>query len=224
MLRELISRFTASGTPPLVLSHVSQLSQPQCPGILLAKPACVAKVATVAVAKVENRKIEGDGHPGEESTGASVPDPQTDLDWSPWPAEDGDPDYEAKWAVFDLRALCRSCGLRIVRAGERVLAVYPTSLDAGMIEYAEGLLDDARAYLHQHMDKLPALAPAEAVKIILDIMRQHPGLRFCRGDGGSRWPLYPRTWTAGQRAMMQSLWFIAGEALNREDFKGVDEI
>ncbi len=70
------------------------------------------------------------------------------------------------------------------------------------------------------MDKLPILPSANAVEVILDIMREHPGLRFCRGDGGSRWPIYPRDWTAGQRATVQSLWLMAGDALDTNYFEG----
>jgi hypothetical protein len=112
--------------------------------------------------------------------------------------------------------------LRIVRAGERVLAVYPPSLDPGMIEYAEDLLDDAKAYLEANLDKLPGLSPTEAVAAIKAVMREHPQLRFCRGDGGSRWPLYPKTWTASQRQAVQSLWLVAGDALDADSFMEVD--
>jgi|GEM_PF-2933409 len=177
MLRELISRFTGPGSPPPVLSQVSQLSQSQRPGILLANPSSVAKVATVAVAKVENPKIGATDQPAVECKGASAPGPDACLDWSPWPAADDDPDFDGKWAAFDLRDLCHGCGLRIVRAGERVLAVYPPSLDPRMIEYAEGLLDDARAYLSAHRDCLPLLNPTEAVAAIKEVMRQQRGLQ-----------------------------------------------
>jgi hypothetical protein len=221
MLRELISRFTASGTPPLVLSHVSQLSQPQRLGILLAKPARVAKVATVAVAKAENRKIEGDGHPGDESTGASVPNAETGLDWLPGPPDEADSAFNGWWAAFDLRDLCRRNHMRVVHAGARVLVVYPPCLDVGLLEYAEPLLESARCYLCANRDKLPALSQADAVTSILAIMRQHPGLKFCRGDDGSMWPLYPKTWTAGQKATLQAFWFAAGDALDRDDFMGI---
>ena len=70
------------------------------------------------------------------------------------------------------------------------------------------------------MDNLPIPPSANAVEIILDIMREHPGLRFCRSDGGSRWPIYPRDWTAGQRAPVQSLWLMAGDALDTNSFEG----
>ena len=157
-----------------------------------------------------------------ELSGASAPGPDTGLEWSLWPAEDGDPNLEGKWAVFDLRDVCRSCGLRIVRAGERILAAYPPSLDAGMVEYSEGLLDDARGYLAAHLEKLPALAPAEAVEIIKDVMRQHRGLKFTRGENGSRWPIYPPKWAACQKQALQSLWLVAGDALDADPFMGVD--
>ncbi|MHC1792192.1 hypothetical protein [Solidesulfovibrio sp.] len=146
----------------------------------------------------------------------------TGLGWSPWPAEDGDPDFEGKWAVFDLRDACRSCKARIVRAGERILAFYPPSLGAGMVEYAEDLLDDARGYLAANLDKLPVLTPAEAVERIKEVMRAHPGLRFTRGDGDSIWPLYPKDWSAGQKMAVQSLWLVAGPNLDHDAFKEID--
>jgi hypothetical protein len=223
MLRELISRFTKPGTPPPVLSQVSQLSLSQRPGILLATPSTVAKVATVAVAIVENPKIGVPDQPAVERKGASAPGPAIGLEWSPWPAEDGDLYLEGKWAVFDLRDVCRSCGLRIVRAGERILAVYPPALDTDMIEYAEALLDDARPYLVALLDKLPILTPAQAVEIIKDVIR-HKGLRFTRGEGGSMWPLYPTTWTAGQKATVQRLWLVAGKALDADSFEGTGRL
>ena len=153
----------------------------------------------------------------------STPDPKgTGLEWIVWPADDADPDFAARWAAFDLADLANLYGLRVVHAGERILATYPPALEPELIAYASELLAEARPYLATNMDKLPALPPAEAVATIKAIMRQHPGLRFCRGDGGSRWPLYPREWTAGQKATVQSLWFVAGEALDLDDFKGVD--
>ena len=223
MLRELISRFTGPGSPPPVLSQVSQLSQSQRLGILLANPSSVAKVATVAVAKVETPKIGGTDQPTVESKGALAPGPDTTgLGWLPGPPDDADPAFSAWWAALDLLDIGRCFGLRIVRAGERILAVYPPSLDPGMIEYAEDLLDDARGYLMANLDRLPVLTPAEAVVEIKGIMREHPGLRFARGEGGSMWPLYPKTWTAGQKATAQSLWFAAGDVLDRDDFRGVE--
>ncbi|WP_050805042.1 hypothetical protein [Solidesulfovibrio carbinoliphilus] len=129
----------------------------------------------------------------------------------------------ADWsASFDLCDVCRSYGVRIVRACERILAVYPPSLNADMVDYAEGLLDDARSSLAAHRDKLPHLTPADAATAINEIMRQHRGLRFCRGDDGSRWPLYPTTWTAGQKATVQSLWLVAGDALDADSFERVE--
>jgi hypothetical protein len=221
MLRELISRFTDPGTPPPVLSQVSQVSLSQCLGILLAKPPSVAKVATVAVAKVENSKIKGAGQTGVESKEASALAPETGLDWLPGPPTDDGPDLADWSACFDLRDVCRSCGVRIVRAGKRVVAIFPASLDPNLVAYTSALLDDARPFLSDHLGKLPVLPPAGAVIIILAIMREHPGLRFCRGDGGSRWPLYPKHWTAGQKATVQSLWCIAGEALDLDGFVGM---
>ena len=58
MLRDLISRFTKPGTPPPVLSQESQLSLSQRGKVAFPDPLTVAKVAGVAVAKVENPKIE----------------------------------------------------------------------------------------------------------------------------------------------------------------------
>jgi len=146
----------------------------------------------------------------------------TGLEWIVWPADDTDPDFDVKWASVDLRDLCRSCGVRIVAAGERILAVYPPELEPELIAYTGSLLVEAREHLRRHMDKLPVLAPAEAVEIVKSIMRQHRGLRFCRGDDVSRWPLYPKAWSVGQKAVVQSLWSIAGEALGRVHGSGVN--
>jgi len=120
--------------------------------------------------------------------------------------------------AFDLAALGHLYGIRIVHAGERVLEVCPPELEPELVAYASELLAEARGFLCQHLDRLPILTPAAAVKIILKIMREHPGLRFTRGEDGSRWPLYPSTWTAGQRVTLQALWFAAGDALDRDDF------
>jgi len=90
------------------------------------------------------------------------------------------------------------------------------------VAHVAELLAEARDYLRQHIDRLPSLTPTEAMTTIKAIMRQHRGLRFCRGEGGSMWPIYPRTWSAGQRATVQALWFAAGPALDRDDFKGID--
>jgi hypothetical protein len=156
--------------------------------------------------------------------GASAPASETGLDWLPGPPGDADPAFNGWWAAYDLADVCHLYGVWIVRAGERILAVYPPELEPELIAYAGSLLAEARGYLSAHMAKLPALAPAEAVEIIKDTMRAHKSLRFCRGEAGSRWPLYPKTWTAGQRVTLQTLWFAAGDALDRDDFKGVDEI
>lgn len=222
MLRELIARFTTPGTPPPGLSQVSQLSLSQRPGILLAKPSSVAKVATVAVAKVGNPKIGVTDQPTVECKGASVPGPETGLGWLPGPPADDGPDFDGWRGAFDLTDLCRLYGARIVRAGERILALFPPALEPELVGYASELLAEARDYLRQHVNKLPVLPPAEAVKIILDIMRQHRELRFCRGDGGSLWPLYPRQWTAEQKLTVQALWFAAGPALDGEAFETLE--
>ena len=146
----------------------------------------------------------------------------TGLEWIVWPADDAALAFAAKWAAVDLRDLGKLHGVRVIHSGERVLVVFPPDLPADLVAYASELLVEAQDYLRQHLDKLPALNPAEAVEIVKSIMRQHKGLRFCRGDGGSRWPLYPMTWTAGQKATVQALWFAAGPALDRDDFKGID--
>jgi len=225
MLRELISRFTGPSIPPPNLSQVSQQSQSQFQKVGLLAPASVAKVATVAVAKVENRKIEISDLVGVADKEASAPSSDQDntgLGWLP-PGPDFDhPDHPGWWACFDLADLCRTHHMRVVHAGERLLILYPVELPDGLIEYAEDLLEDGKPYLRQHMDRLPILTPAEAVEIIKSIMRTHRGLRFCRGDGGSRWPLYPKTWSAGQKATVQSLWFAAGDALDRDNFEEID--
>ncbi|MEA5089402.1 hypothetical protein [Solidesulfovibrio sp.] len=154
---------------------------------------------------------------------ASAPASETGLDWLPGPPGDADPAFNGWWAAYDLADVCRLFGVWIVHAGKRILAVFDPTMEPELVAYASELLAEARPYLSAHMDKLPALAPAEAVEIIKDTMRAHKSLRFCRGEAGSRWPLYPKTWTAGQRATVQSLWFVAGPALDRDDFKGVDE-
>lgn len=223
MLRELISRFTGPGSPPPVLSQVSQLSQSQRPGILLANPSTVAKVATVAVAKVENPKIGATAQPAVECKGASAPGPDTTgLGWLPGPPDDADPAFPSWWTALDLLDLGRCFGLRIVRASERILAIFPPDIDPELVAAASEALADARPFLAANLDKLPVLTPPEAVVEIKGIMREHPGLRFTRGEGGSMWPLYPKTWTAGQKATAQSLWFAAGDALDRDDFRGVE--
>jgi len=157
-----------------------------------------------------------------ELSGASAPGPVTGLEWVSKPTDPDAPDYGSRWAAFDLADLGRLYGVRIVHAGERVLAVYPPELPAELVAYASELLAEARPYLTTNMDRLPILSPAEAVKTIMEIMRQHPGLRFCRGDDGSRWPLYSKTWTAGQCVTLQALWLAAGDALDRDGFMEVD--
>jgi len=158
------------------------------------------------------------------STPATPPPPTgpapegTGLEWIVKPTDPDAPGYGSQWAAFDLADFGRLYGVRVVRAGERVLAVYPPALEPELIAYASELLAEARDFLRQHMDRLPVLTPAEAVKAILEIMRRHDGLRFTRGDDGSRWPLYPSTWTTGQRVTLQALWFAAGDALDRDDF------
>jgi len=146
----------------------------------------------------------------------------TGLGWLPGPPDEAAPSFDGWWAAFDLADLCRLYHVRVVRAGERVLAVYPPALEPELIAYAGSLLVEAQPYLAAHLDKLPILPPAQAVETIKDIMRQHKGLRFCRGDGGSRWPLYPKTWTVGQKATVQSLWFVAGPALDQDAFEEIN--
>ena len=171
----------------------------------------------------EEKKCLTPEMPVRQNFGVVSPDFPTGLGWLPGPPDDADPAFNGWWAAFDLADLCKLYDMRIVHAGERVLAIYPPSLEPELVASASELLAEARPYLAANADKLPVLTPAQAVKIILDIMRQHKGLRFCRGDGGSRWPLYPRTWSAGQRATLQALWFVAGEALDRDDFMEVDQ-
>jgi len=225
MLRELISRFTGPSIPPPNLSQVSQPSQSQFQKVGLLPPASVAKVATVAVAKVENRKIEISDLVGVADKGASAPAPHlgdTGLDWLP-PGPDFDhPDHLGWWACFDLADLCRTHHMQVVHAGKRFLILYPVELPDGLIEYAEDLLEDGKPYLHQHMDRLPILTPAGAVTEIKRIMNAHKGLKFTRGTDASMWPLYPRQWTAGQKATVQALWFAAGDALDHDNFEEID--
>ena len=146
----------------------------------------------------------------------------TGLGWVTYPPALDTKKYGGQWAAFDLADLAKLYGLRIVRAGERILAVYPPALEPELIAYAGSLLAEAQDFLRQHVDKLPVLSPADAVATIKAVMRQHKGLRFCRGEDGSRWPLYPRGWTAGQRGTLQALWFAAGDALDLDDFMEVD--
>ncbi len=156
---------------------------------------------------------------------ASAPGSETDptgLGWLPGPPDEAASSFDGWWAAYDLADVCRLYDVRVVRAGERILAIYPPSLEAELIAYAGSLLAEAQDYLRQHIARLPSLTQPEAVKIILGIMRQHSGLRFCRGEGGSMWPLYPRHWSAGQRVTLQSLWYVAGDALDNDDFMGVD--
>lgn len=155
------------------------------------------------------------------STGASAPASGTGLDWLPGPPDDADPSFKGWWAAFDLADVCRLYDVRIVHAGKRVIAIYPQALEAKLAAYAGSLLVEAQPYLAAHLDKLPILTPAQAVEIILGIMRRHPGLRFCRGEGGSMWPLYPRHWSAGQRVTLQALWYVAGENLDADSFIGI---
>ena len=147
----------------------------------------------------------------------------TGLEWIVWPDDDTDPDFNARWAAYDLADLCRLYAVRIVAAGKRVLAIYPPALEPELVAYAGSHLAEARPYLAANVDKLPILPPTDAVEIVKDVMRKHKGLRFCRGEAGSRWPIYPREWTAGQRATLQGLWFAAGAALDRDDFKEIDQ-
>jgi len=145
----------------------------------------------------------------------------TGLGWVTCPPEFDADKYGSQWAAFDLADLCHLYALRVVRAGERILATYPPALAPELIAYASELLSEARDYLRQHLDKLPILTPAEAVTAIMEIMRQHKGLKFTRGTDASIWPVYPRHWSAGQKATVQALWLVAGDALNRDDFEGV---
>jgi len=146
----------------------------------------------------------------------------TGLGWVTCPPEFDADKYGSQWAAFDLADLCHLYAMRVVRAGERILANYPPALEPELIAYAGSLLADARDYLRQHLDKLAVLTPAEAVAAIKAVMRQHKGLKFTRGTDGSMWPLYLKTWTAGQKATVQSLWFVAASALDKDDFMEVD--
>ena len=143
----------------------------------------------------------------------------TGLEWLPGPPDDADPAFPAWWAALDLQDIGRCFGVRIVRAGERVLAVYPPGLAADLVDAASEVVAEARSFLAANRDKLPVLTPTDAVAAIKEIMRKHKVLRFTRGECGSMWPLYPRTWTANQKQAVQSLWFVAGDALDRDDFK-----
>ena len=186
----------------------------------------VAKLqSTPAIAAIPARR---QGKKSKKSTNSSPLLPTapnrigTGLEWVTKPTDPDAPDYGARWAAFDLADLGRPYSVRVVRAGERVLAIYPPSLEPELVAYASGLLAEARPYLTAYMDRLPILSPAEAAQKITDIMGEHPGLRFCRGEDGSRWPLYPTTWTAGQKATVQSLWLVAGDALDKDAFMAME--
>jgi hypothetical protein len=157
-----------------------------------------------------------------ELSGASAPGPVTGLEWVSYPPFLDTEKYGGQWAAFDLADLGKLYGVRVVRASERILAVFQPSLEPELVAYASELLAEAQGFLRQHQDRLPVLDPAEAVKIILATMRAHKGLRFCRGSDGSRWPIFPKRWTAGQKATVQSLWLVAGPALDVDFFEGVD--
>jgi hypothetical protein len=142
----------------------------------------------------------------------------TGLEWLPGPPDSDASSFDTWWSAFDLHDLCHLYSVRIVAAGKRVVAIFPASLEPELVAYTSALLDDTRLFLLDHIGKLPVLGPTETVTIIMAIMREHPGLHFCRGDDGSRWPLYPKEWTAGQKATVQSLWTAAGNALDQYDF------
>ena len=154
--------------------------------------------------------------------GASAPGPRTGLEWVTCPPEFDAEKHGGQWAAFDLADLAKLYGVRVVHAGERILAIYPPALEPELIAYAGSLLAEARGFLTSHMDKLPILPPAQAVVEIKGIMAAHKGLKFTRGTDASMWPVYPRQWTAGQKATVQALWFLAGPALDADDFEGVD--
>ncbi|EHJ46931.1 hypothetical protein DFW101_0916 [Solidesulfovibrio carbinoliphilus subsp. oakridgensis] len=158
-----------------------------------------------------------------ELSGASAPGPSTGLEWLPGPPADDGPDFESWWGAFDLADFAKLYGLRVVAASGRVLVLYPPELHPDLVSYAEALLGDAQPYLAARLDKLPALDPAEVAGIIKDVMSQHKGLRFTRGDGGSMWPIYPPKWAACQKQVVQSLWLAAGDSLDHDDFKGMDD-
>ncbi|MGD9607982.1 MAG: hypothetical protein AB7U59_01115 [Desulfovibrionaceae bacterium] len=172
-----------------------------------------AKVAERVLAVARERREEL----RRELSGASAPAPGTGLEWVSCPPAFDAEKYGDLWAAFDLADVCKLYGVRVVRAGERILAVYPPALEPELIAYAGSLLVEAQPYLRQHMDKLPSLGAADAVTEIKRIMNAHKGLKFTKGDDGSRWPIYPRTWTAGQKATAQSLWF-AVRTLVRTNF------
>jgi len=181
------------------------------------------RIVPTATAK-NSKNSKNSSPPLPDGRGQAIPPPTgpapegTGLEWIVKPTDPDALDYDSQWAAFDLADLGRLYGVRIVHTDERILAVYPPELPAELVAYASELLAEARPYLTTNMDRLPILTPAAAVKAILEIMRRHDGLRFTRGDDGSRWPLYPTTWTAGQKATVQALWFAAGADLDRDGF------
>ncbi len=146
----------------------------------------------------------------------------TGLEWLPARPAFDHPDHAGWWAAYDLADLAQSQQLRVVKAGGRIVVVYPPALPPELVDYAEGLLDEARAYLAAHLDKLPVLEPAQALEYLKDIMREHKSLGFVRGGDGSRWPVFPANWTKGQKATVRALWIVAGQVLDRDAFKDVE--
>jgi len=109
----------------------------------------------------------------------------TGLGWLPGPPDDTDPAFVTWWSSLDLQDICRCFGVRVVRSAERILAIFPPNLDAELVA-ATSEVFAARSCLAANLGKLPILPPTDAVEIIVDVMQAHKGLRFCRGDGGSR--------------------------------------
>lgn len=173
---------------------------------------------------------------GQGAAPPTTPDPKgSGLEWVTCPPEYDIEKYGGQWAALDLADFAKRYGLRVVRAEKsrdkpprwalegsvsahgvntgRILIVYQPDLKTVLTDRAESLLTEARPYLRVHLAELPILTPAEAAKAITDIMRRHPDLRFVLGEAGSLWPVYPKHWSVGQRLALQSLWFVAGDAL-----------
>lgn len=127
-----------------------------------------------------------------------------------------EPDQDAATAASDLLDIASRHGLRLTQvASGRVVLIYPPRPHPDLVQYADGLLTLARPHFVRHPGLLPDLTPAGAVAELQGLLDACPGLRFVRGEGGGWWPVYPRYWSVEQKASVQALWFVAGDALDK---------
>lgn len=121
----------------------------------------------------------------------------------------------AATAAADLIDIADRHGLRLAQASTgRVLLLYPHRPSPNLVQYADGLLTLALPHFMRHPGLLPVMTPAEAVEELQELQDACPGFRLVRGEGGGWWPVYPRYWSVEQRASVQALWFVAGDALD----------